>query len=57
MLISFGVSVVIGQYVVGTAPAGLTGVLGNENEVGHYKLIAQMAAAIGHNQGGTLWGK
>jgi len=27
------------------------------NDGGHYKLIAKMAAAIGHNQGGSLWGK
>ena len=48
---------VIYQYVVGCTSSGLKGSEGQVNEGGHYKLIAQMAAAIGHNHGGSLWGK
>ena len=46
----------VDQYVFGCAPSGLKGSVGKEQEGTHYKLIAQMAAAIGHNQGGSLWG-
>ena len=37
-------------------PSGLKDAPGQENEVYHYKLLAQMSAAIAHNQGGSIWG-